>query len=159
MESDKIKETNFLLLTLLAIGLAVASASIASQLSSDGTVEIQEPANTSEEQVDVVFEDTGTDSRTADFHGLTVNQGDTVSDQFTLINNHDEELRLVFTGCQNFDRTYFVGPDEDNLQELDGNEAYPPVNDDVVVRAEIEVPEDAATGDADMCVDITAEPV
>lgn len=160
-------KTNFILVALAVLGVAVTTAYVANELSSEGTVEIQEPENdtsgneastsTEDEPVDVAFQD-GSESRTADFHGASVEPGDAVTDSFTISNNHEEGLTVEFESCAGYPATYSVGPNESEASEISGNTIEPPVNEDIFVEAEIEIPEDAELGEQDLCTDVTATP-
>lgn len=160
------KSANLVLASLLILGVAVTTAFVANEISSEGTIEIESPENETEEApeaeeeepIDITFEETGEETRTADYDGATVEPGDTLSDEFVISNNHPEEFQAEFESCQGYEKTYFVGPNFDETQEVEG-EFFPSAESDIFVQVEIEIPEDAEAGQQNLCTDIIATPV
>jgi len=154
------KEILILLAALVFFGVTFTGAIVASELLSQGTIDIQdtETASEDEDPADVEFMNTGTTTRVADFDGVEVAPGDTVTDDFVISKDEESDIDLVFDSCTRYERSYRVGSNGDNLRELSIDAYSPPVNQDVYVEVEIEIPEDAEPGRQDLCTEVTARP-
>jgi len=154
------KEILILLAALVFFGVTFTGAIVASELLSQGTIDIQdtETASEDEDPADVEFMNTGTTTRVADFDGVEVAPGDTVTDDFVISNDEESDIDLDFDSCTRYERSYRVGSNGDNLRELSIDAYSPPVNQDVYVEVEIEIPEDAEPGRQDLCTEVTASP-
>jgi hypothetical protein len=146
---------------LVLLGLVVGTAYVSQMMSSDGTVNIQNSDqgenDTSDEPVDTYFESTGETTRSADYEGEEVEPGDTVTDRFTVVNDHESDVTLNMDGCTQFPRNYYVNGDfrsDDSGQYSFGVES----GSSATVDVEIEIPEDVETGQRNLCTEIEASP-
>ena len=144
----------------------VATAFVANELVSDGTIEVQESNQsiTGQQQqdegpVDVVFEESQSETREADYNNMVFDQGENITDDFVVENNHRSEVNLTFESCQNYQKTYSAGSTAAQAEQLNGNQASIPSGDDLYVVKEIQIPQDAQTRSQDLCTEVTAEPV
>ena len=157
------KQGVILLAGLVFFGVTFTGALVASELLSQGTIDIQDPNETAagtggEGPVAVDFMNTGTRTRVADFDGANVEPGGTVTDDFVISNDEETDIDLTFDSCTRYERTYFVGSNGNNLEELNIDAYSPPVNQDVYVEVRIQIPEDAEPGRQDLCTEVTARP-
>lgn len=87
------KENTVLAIIAVALLATGAAAFTYHGLSSTGEVEIIRPNNSTSEEEAVTFSD-GSRERTASFEGQQVYPGETITDEFTLVNNRESETDL-----------------------------------------------------------------